>query len=502
MAVPTVIPTSTVVARDATPTKSTDVWGLYSVVRPSWNDRQVVRSSFEGSVQSARSGDEQRRGWTDRPTIGFQSPSVMLGRRAINEAETYLMRRAQARGLCPLWPDTLFPETRVGPDLQRHQSAWWINGTFFVEGAAGAGTDFSHLPADRGHELLNRRRFFPGMRVLVWNREDPTEWAVRTISAMSAISTSRGLALSSSVPFLDTPFDYRPSMAITPLIEANVQLAQPVTYDTDEDATAVLEGVSWPGEHGLSVRVEKGDYLTAAFYGTGLSGVYPIFPDRFVDYAQKPSVDVVRTGNLVPSHIESIPSLYDAHARMRYSLIARCFDRERYMTMRALWEYAGGRLHPWFLISPVAHFDLASDIASGNQLVLRAWGTENAWDHRQYIGVVYRDGTQIVREIDSVVRTGSEGTGTDTVTCDGVFDAASISDVKRVAVARLVRFANEEIEELWFNYEACDIRIACIDYQDPDYTEDDSYLVNTTDPRDSTSGFASAYDPTACSTVI
>lgn len=399
------------------PSSVNDLWMVAYIFNADWSEGITNRSSYETDIQHARSASEQRFGLRGKP---FRSSALKLIGTKKSQALALRMlahRAATSRSLFPLVSDL----------------------TTLTAPASEEGTT---LACDTTY-----RRIYSGMRIAVFPDDDalhPSSFEVAEVTdvADAMITISSGLARS-----------YPAGAVVVPLIEARVQLQLQGNIFTDETVELTLEAIESIG----STQIP-----TTAGFRT--------IPDGFDDYLGFPIFDipinynapipwgVSRLGEFSEAGIDSLPDVFGAYGRDTFSLPILCKSRAEAWKVISLFDSRAGRALPFWLLSPVTEYEVASVLAAGLVVVVKAVGPEQDWTFRPYIGMVLSDGSRVIRKIASVVR----NAGQDFLILDDAVPGLSANDIVTCTSAHLVRLDSDELEEKWHNTEVMETDLPVI----------------------------------------
>lgn len=398
--------TSTIPAETAA--SADDLWALSVLVKAQWQSGVKVNPSYHTTVEHAKSASEQRRGRLTRPSHVLSVDLQATTQEESLKLKMLLMRATVARSLVPLYCDETVMSAAV---------------------AAGANV----VPG-----TTSDRRFFAGGRVALLSPDGETfEVAVIASAASGSVTLTAPLAN-------DFPLD----SWVYPLMEADVRLVGRGSIQTDHYCAVKLEAVETIGPTQIKGLVEVETLPEGFDTFRGL----PVLTGP-VEYARPIAFGFDRYGLESTSNVASVLDAYGSRGRAAYSLPFTCTTREIAGRLMRFFASRGGRLYPFWVASPSADYIPLSLIADDNSVdgvTVRAIGPERDWDYRPFVAITLNDGTVYVREISEHSRVGD----VDTLTFDSAIVATfTLSDVVRVGMGHMCKFASDEMEENWVTTE-------------------------------------------------
>ncbi len=376
-----------------------------------WSDTVEMATAFGTSVSQAQTLAEERKGLLSRPTRVGELSLLSLARSEAWALQMAVTRLSQADSLVPLF------------------------------------SDFTKITASAGGSVLTcdttERRFFEGARVIVAelrNRATLLDFEVATIAVGGVAAGS--LTLTASLGRT-----YPARSRVYPAVEARLSLNGSSEVLTDENLASRLE---WSEHIGPS-----------QLPGLGAVGITPA---GFSEHAGEPIMHITpdwtrhRTG---PTRIArgsrsgrgiSVATwggrpLVSKSLGWQFAKRAAAFELLRFFDSR------GGRLHTFLLPSFLDDF---TPLAIGTTTIdVSPNGPVFDYAHTTHLAILMRDGTLIVREIDSVARTSVDRITLDLALPSGIL----LGDVRRVSACHRVRFNRDEVTEVWKTNQ--DVSVAC-----------------------------------------
>lgn len=419
------------------PTSPDAIWALSSLFRTDWAGKVENRSAFETDISGALTSAEQRIGLAGRPVRTTTLEAQAHTPEQVQDLQTLVMRGTVARGLFPLASDlTLLTEPAVATDTA--------------------------IACD-----TTTRRFFAGhYAVIIRDTTEPTTSRLEVVKVTAVASGS----LTIEDPLVN---DYAAGDVVFPLI-----ISQPIPSNsgkllTDSVMTASIEATEAVGLQ-LPCIVEIGDTPP----GFSTHDGFPILPADMVEWEDGIDVGTERDGAFELSGIEQVPGFLGSRGKGTLDLPIRCLDRNTAWDAIGLFESRGGRLLPFWLVSPSTTYEAEAVVGGGTGISVTAFGEIEDWDMRPYIAIELADGSTVVRGVDGV----SRGAGLDTVTFDTAVGSLLIGNIVRCTVAFFVKLSSDEMVEKWYTSETMDTTFSVIEVlEEKDITIADLTILDSTD---------------------
>lgn len=450
-----------------------ELWTVDVVSPPNWSSQFLVRTGFSTSISSALTDAEQRRGLVTRPLRGVSSVLGARGRDEVLRLESQLMTHAFARCLVPIWPDAQIVEP----------------------------TNATTVPLK-----VSDRRIEVGTRLLVYRLEDRDQRAMVEVTAVSASPTSD--PLSESVTVTTLPFNLRTGrLRFVPVIEARATLQSSMDLLTDEAANSVFDAVETPGPWQNSPVIEAGSATDLQDVNKTLNRPFTVafgYPvaDFRPEYSEGVTIGIQQSGQHAASGQSSKLTRY-GRPRISYGFTVRHPDRRSVWRMKQLFEYAAGRLHPFWVLSPtpltpqIASGDIVGFTTKAAEYFLEQWMSHVAWA---------KDG---VVNIGRVFFSSASDTGLITRVEDENGTSVSFpSDWQdhQWFIPRLCRFISDELLEQWYSDHVADTPLSVVEV----INEGDVVIggvggynsVEVDDPAGQIAGLTTFYDPEQCEIIL
>ena len=378
-----------------------------------WADPVELATAFDTSVTQAQTLAEERKGLLSRPTRVGELSLVSLAERDAWQLQMFVTRYSQADSLVPLFADF----------------------TAITVAASG-----SVLTCD-----TTERRFFEGARVIIAelrNRATLADFEVVTIAAGGVAPGA--LTLTAAVART-----YPAGSRVYPAIEARLSLRGSSEVVTDRDMTSRLNWSEHIGASQLPGLVPVGT-TPAGFLSYAGEVIMHVTPDwsRHTTGPRR-----IARGSRAGRGVSV--ATWGGRPLVAKSLGWQFLTRAAAFNVLRFFDSRGGRLHPFLLPSFLDDF---TPLALGSITVdVTPNGPVFDYAHSTHLAIFMRDGTLVVREIDSVARLSSS---VDQITLDTALPSGLLlADVRRVSACHLVRFDRDEIAEIWQTNHA--VTMAC-----------------------------------------
>lgn len=390
---------STILSTESLATDS-DLWSLAFFLEANWKDQVVVRTRWQTSISSPTTGKEQRRGRVGSPCRQVEG-TLTANKENTLELMMMLERSARSRHLFPILCDVM-----VATDISSANISTITTGIRVEE----------------------------NQRVVVWNTEKRL-FAVATVTSVSGA----GIVIDQVLGLSD--FNAKQDeVVVYPLIEAALSISHSAIIKTDSVIEASVTARELPGPWNLSPLATPGSSTTNEYKG------YPIYPFK-INFEDSLGFKVVRPGSYSPSGISEIfedrgPVAFGRNLPSVFSSREEALEYLRFFDSRA------GRLHPFWVVSSTSDYKYIS--GGSSTLIVQAVGPEIDWQRRPHIALVKDDGTTIVSTILGVTREISGDKRQDVLTLSVSFGVLNPSKESfRLAMVQLVRYENDELEEVW-----------------------------------------------------
>lgn len=308
-------------------------WPLESTynpfLAPDWGRDVRLETRWQTLIStSAFTGAETRAGQVDRPHL-TQSASVSgLDRLEAARVRSSVRAMSEFRQPCPIYPD---------------------------------GVTLTGTTADDGTDLLGSfvdRRFYPGQRVAVVKR-DLSPVAVDSVLAQARVGevasvTSDTLTLVDGLPEGASAGD-----RVYPLFSAEVVQRASGECFTDRTYGALQEARELYGPSQLPPSWGRDVSALFPYPDVGNGPRLPLF-NLGANWAERIGVDVTIDGETVDSGISSTFDRHAGKSRLSFSLPQLTATREESMRLLRFFDSRMGRLHPFYLIDPLAYLDFVS----------------------------------------------------------------------------------------------------------------------------------------------
>lgn len=412
-----------------TPTPD-QLWGLEYLFSCDWSNGMSINSAYSTDIVKTLDDREQRWGFTPVPFRTINATLLTYGNSNVAKTRNLIARASAARWLVPLYSDEVIMNA---------------NGSSF--------TVFGDM---------TNKRFFINQRVALVRFGNSHCEPILLGTALIGNVNSGNLVLDSSTT------SWKAGDSIFPLIEADIALSNVVDIETDNVLSFELTAQETFGPSTTPGLVNIGNtgYPNAVTFG----GYLVLNPDP--DFGKSGlKVGVVRSGIVSQVGLGKVASVYGSRHRWQYTLDYTNLSRQNSADMIRFFESCGGRLKPFWLISPTSDVPVSS--FSTTTITCPASFNVDDWAFYTHVAVVLADGSFILKAIVSVARVSS----TDTITVASFGIAPTLSNVKRVSFAHLMRLDSDEMKEDWNSDSYVLSSFDCVEV----FGESDITLTNLTD---------------------
>jgi len=383
------------------------LWEHSALFLANWTENVILRSTWNTDVFYAESLAEARRSLVSKPvrTLGYTLHA--MSQESANLLQAVLARMSSTRFLAPLYHD-------------------------FTELDAEAATGASLLSCP-----TSDRHFNALMRVLLARPDltDP-ERAVYEIAHVSGV-TANNLSLLS--PLQNT---WPSGTLVFPLIESRLLANTSADLLTDQTLGTDLQVTELEGHAALSTK-------------TSLNEIPPATPFHDVDnlpiFDFEIDWDNCQTGTrrftrTVSAGVGAVDNPQGLRPYFTFKLDLLFDSREEAYRLLEFFDSRGGRTYPFWLPSPLSSLALTS--ISTSSISVEAVGELSDWHpFRSHVCLETTAGAWIIRDIYQVYRVND----TDIVSFTAELPPLTLDQIRRVSIARRVRFASDVLEETWHN---------------------------------------------------
>lgn len=397
-----------------------------------WADAVELSSAFDTSVSQAQTLAEERKGLQARPGRVGELSLVALAQADAWQLQMAVQRFSQADSLVPLFSDF----------------------TTLTVAASG-----STLTCD-----TTERRFFEGARVIVAelrNRATLIDFEVATIDAGGVAAGA--LTLTGAVGRT-----YPVGSRVYPAVEARLSLSGSAEVVTDQNLTSRLNWSEAIGASQLPGLAAVGS-TPAGFSEYDGEAILHITPDW-----NRHTTGPRRIGRGSSSGRAVSMATWGGRPLISKNLGWQFTTRAAAFELLAFFDSRGGRLHPFLFPSFLDDF---TPLALGTTTVdLTPNGPVYDYNHTTHLAVFMRDGSLVVREIDSVARLSAS---VDQVTLDTALPSGLLlADVRRVSACHRVRFDRDALAESWQTNTAAGFTVPVVEV----INEKDVAVLDTSQP--------------------
>lgn len=416
------MPVSTATPVETLPTNESSLWMLSAFFRSNWAQDVKVLSAFETAIENALTTSEQRQGLKGKPVRTITQTYQAYSREQLRDLMSAAMRASQCGYMAPLTSDA--------SELTQ---------------AAAATATVLHLDTRwrRIFALTRAVIFTPSLdaEVVAYDAGLPAttpQFEVVEIVGVTSNTVTLQAGLLNAYPV---------GSVVIPLIEARIKPKFSGAAVTDSVGTLETESVENVGKAQLPVTAALGS--VPAGFDTFLT-LPVLIPDA--DYSNtNVTWGVERLGTFAASGISAIPSMQGSRGRWNFDIPFTCLDREAAWKPITLFDSRGGRLFPFWLVSPVTEYTPVATHNTGGAtdwIKFKITGTVLDWSYRPYIAIFLKSGARYYRKVNLVTRL-SDG---DKVEFEGGQNLPLViaaSDIALVATLHLARFVSDEMDEDW-----------------------------------------------------
>jgi hypothetical protein len=303
-----------------------------------------------------------------------------------------------------------------------------IHADVAIATASSSGTTISAPTANR--------RFHAGGRVVICSLAGgrPTNPQWRTIDSVSSSSITVTEALTGS---------YAAGALVCPAIKVRTLLEAELAAQTDQVCEVVV-AFAEVLEEALPARAQLSG-LSAHGFSTADDGdgndyhVLTLSPE----WSTAPTMRVTRSGSTQRMGRDELVLTRGPRPRLEVSFGRVSRDRAEFDKALAFFDAHRGRLVPFFVPLPLTLFRAVA-IATGYVDVAQVGDLDDVEEFASFVAVE-ANGSTYVRPIESVAVEGSAWR----ITVGVALPSFSLSDVTRVSLAILARFASDSLEEEW-----------------------------------------------------
>jgi hypothetical protein len=241
------------------------------------------------------------------------------------------------------------------------------------------------------------------------------------------------------------PIEEHPSLVrqyIYPVIESDLELERVISAITDQVSDASITVIETPGKTALVPSVTVGD----APPNTTTYDGHPILslPINWTDVR----IGTFRIGKRTKTGLTHTVQVFGDYPGARFTLPFFTYNREDFHNLLEFFDSRGGRLHPFWLMSPASGIRVDGIGIDDDTLFLEVRGTDIDWEVFTHIGIIDNDGTQSIHEITASV----ESNGQQVVVVTPDVPSTPLAELT-FQTAHLCRFDTDELVEQWITDE-------------------------------------------------
>jgi hypothetical protein len=381
-----------------------------------WTDEATLENSWLTDVQQGGAdGAEERRGLSLKPTRTVNLQWTMEG---IDECDRLLLAlRKVSKGTfqVPLYPDQ-------------------------IELAVGASSGTRVLTFDP-----TQRRFFAGGRVAIVRR---SSGMVPIISQISQVFTQTTSSLTLTD---DLTFNVIPGDIIVPMIDVEAVLTPSIHFDMSYGGSVKMTVVEVSGASQLPAHDSDNPVGFDSYRNKPIFDINPNwiqgFDMGFDHQGERYTAGRAANTYLVGDRSRLVTNFFFMFDRNDAWDIVQFFDTRR-GRLRSFWMVDQDQL--WLPVSTSGTTFLDVDPLGDFDMFV---------EDMDYVGIVLKDGTTIIREVVTI----EETLGIWRITPIEDFPVFDPNDVVRVARARIVRFDADAMQESWANDNVMTTRLGFIE---------------------------------------
>lgn len=387
-----------------------------ALLQKNWADSCLLNSAWLDDVTRASSLAEDRRALSDRPRRVMKARLTALDRADQLKLFMAAQRWLSQRGSVPVYCD----HSRVTQDS---------TGTSLF-----CSTKY--------------RRFYVGGRVIVhaWTAKNrPTAVQYNTILEIRDDRLILGASLSGTVP---------KGSRVYPAMDAEIALDVQATPSGDRalDATVTFTEVVGPSALPASCQ---GNPPGAQYYSSK-----PIL-DVPPNWGATLELGLTRSGRAYEQGRGRVVAVEGARPQFQHTLTLTSLSRQAAWKVLQFFDAMKGRTRPFWLVQPETLFEpiavtttYVEVSASGNYADLNTY--------LDYVAIVKRDGTILIRGIASTTDSGSFWR----ITFDSAIPSTTLGEIRKCTGAFLVRMARSELAQEWVTDTACEVKIDVVELLD------------------------------------
>jgi hypothetical protein len=400
---------STLVHSSILPVSSSSLWANIFLPSATWSPSIVLSEAWSTDVKRARSLAEDRYSLLGKPYRTIEFATIAHGISNVHSLYLFLKRISYGRNLIPIYCDV----TTI---------------TAIESGARVIYCDTRY------------RRFFADQYVVIY---DPNTRVFEV--AVTASVTDTQIQVTSPLTKV-----FSAGCKVYPLMETRVNVSQSIDIMTDRTASMTLQCIESEGRTAIPIHVLQSP---------------PSVFDFLIDW-NRVSIENTRVATTEASGRGTSIVTYGAQSLMSFNLSMTFVQRSEAWRFIKFFNYCKGRGKSFYFINPLCTYEVTSIDQFG--VSVKALGEPIDWRFKPYVGIVMRDGTVHVKEIDqnSISRTNN----VDILTWTQA-DTNNFADYRKVTVAHRVRFGSDELRQTWVTTEHMTTDIELIDVLN-EYTVD------------------------------
>jgi hypothetical protein len=375
-----------------------------------WDDDVILEDSYLTDISAAESVSEDRRSLIGKPFRTITARITGLIRSEANKIWMNLQRQSLHRSIFPLYCDQM----KVT--------------------AASSGNTITCDP------LYRRISFGERLVIHSWANGRPANPSYHTV-----VSFGGPIVVTPNLPMT-----YPIGSRVIPIMDVEVNLQGSGVFPSDDTYDVRAKFNEIPGPSALNPTVVTLPLWVQSFGG------YPIF-DLKPDWSTGIQSGVVRAGEQFGLGKANITLVRGDRAQKTHSLKMTCLNRALAWKVIEFFDYIKGRGRAFYVIAPEAVF--APTAVTATSITVAASGNfSDLQELIQYIAITKRDGTILIRTINSVAD--------NVTTWDILFDtvgAITLAEVRKVTVAYLGRSNTDTLTERWQTDGTCNFDVEFVE---------------------------------------
>ncbi len=349
------------------PTDKDELWlpPIYFV--HDWNGSYQIQESFETHIRTSQNGTETRREIVDKPYRNFVQASQAWTPSEILLMQALFNRMGSARTLQPIWSDMVHTLQEITPTTPPFDSARYPD----ILTLPANGTSF---PIDPSREDVRWRRFYKGMRVLIYDLTKQPFTRMVSVFEIAIVDRVWGEydlefpntygTIWFTAPLVNT---YPKGTRIIPLVETQIKLDNdsrivnakvarfPVRMLEDVGRMAlpaIIPGGLINDDNANDIFVNPQYATVPSWYGSSNAPAAPILEPKIANWATTPRRKFNRPGQFTKVGRGTIPEIYGNRILNDYSFLNSSLSREKAWALITMFHSRCGRTNRVYIVNP------------------------------------------------------------------------------------------------------------------------------------------------------